>query len=376
VVAALASCGALARRKSGAKFIAVTGSSGKTTIKELIAAGMAVGKQVHRTSGNQNNHLGVPLTLLSCPEDADVAVVELGMSAPGEIAALARMVDPDIALVANVGPAHMEFFRSLDDIAAAKGEMFAILRRDATAVVNLSDDLVRVQSARHAGPRVTYGRNPQADLVMESLRDHFIPGATLTVRHQETTLEIHLRLGGAHSAWNALAALAVVLAAGGDLNEAQKAMARVEPGPGRCKIHKLPGGVVVVDDSYNSSPSALASVLETLRHCHPTGRKILVMGDMLELGTRESAFHREAGKKAAQVGVQILVGVGAKARAALDPARKGGVPETRHEENAASAAETLPGLVRPGDLFVIKGSRAMGLEKVVQALLSSTVEAH
>lgn len=372
-VAALEACGVAARAKSGAKFIAVTGSVGKTTTKNLIAAGLAATHRVYSTEGNRNNHLGVPLTLLAAPEDAHFVVVELGMSAPGEIAHLTRLARPDVGLVTNVRAAHMEFFDSLDDVAAAKGELYAVLRREATSVVNLDDKHVRVQAARHAGPRVTFGRGGGADVTLESVHDRLIPGAGLTFGHGGRMRTVQLALAGAHNAWNALAALAAVVAAGADVDAAAEAMGRVEPAAGRCKVHRLPADVVVVDDSYNSSPNALAAILEMLRHCRPSGRKILVMGDMLELGPREGHYHREAGRRAAQVGIDILVGVGSRARAALDTARRGGVPETRHEKDAASAAETLPGLVRPGDLLVVKGSRAVGLEKVVAALLQVSV---
>jgi UDP-N-acetylmuramoyl-tripeptide--D-alanyl-D-alanine ligase len=229
---ALADCGALARRKIGATPVyAVTGSAGKTTTKELLAAGLGVRMRVHRTHGNLNNHLGVPLTLLACPGDAQSVVLELAMSGPGEIAFLARMADPDVGLITNVRPVHMASFRTLDDVAAAKGELFAVLRPAATAVVNLDDEHVRVQAARHSGPRVTFGRHSAADLYLESLEDRFLPGAGLSFRYQGRMRRIDLRLAGAHSAMDALAALAAVVAGGGDLDAACAAMAELEPPP-------------------------------------------------------------------------------------------------------------------------------------------------
>ncbi len=368
VALALRACGALARRKSRARFVAVTGSSGKTMTKELAAAGLAVHGKVHRTHGNQNNLLGVPLTLLACPEDADVAVLELGMSASGEIAALTAMVDPHAGLVTNVGPAHLAFFDSIDAVAAAKGELYAALREDAVAVVHLDDPHVRLQAARHAGARLTFGEDPRADLRLLSLVDRFVPGTRLRFAYRGEERELELRLAGGHNARNALAALALVAAAGGDPLRAAERLADVEPLPGRCTTYRLAAGVVLVDDSYNSNPAALAAVLETLRHSEPAGRKILVMGDMLELGAQELAFHREAGRRAAAAGVQIMVGVGTLVRAALEEARHAGVPETRHEPDADRAARDLPGVLRPGDLVVVKGSRATRLEIVVEAL--------
>lgn len=374
-VTALGDCGRAARKRMRqARVFAVTGSTGKTTTKELLAAGLASRNRVHRTQGNLNNHLGVPLTLLACPDDAEVEVLELGMSGPGEIASLARMADPDVALVTNVRPVHLAFFRTLDDVAAAKGELFAVLRPDAASVVNLDDEHVRIQAARHAGPRVTYGRHSSADLVLESVLDRFVPGATLTFRHGTKVRTLELSLAGAHSAQNAMAALAAILAAGGDLDAAAEAMARVQAGAGRGRVLRLGQDVVVVDDTYNSNPAALSSVLRTLA-ASPAGRKVLVVGDMLELGPDESAYHRDAGRQAASAGVQMLVGVGPLARITAEAARKAGVPEVYHDHDAAHAAREMPRRIRPGDLVVVKGSRGVHLEQVVDVLVGASVGA-
>ena len=374
-VAALGRAGAAARRRPGLRVVALTGSAGKTTTKELIAAGLSARRRVHRTRGNLNNHLGVPLTLLECPDDAEIAVVELGMSAPGEIAALSRMTDPDVALVTNVRPVHLEFFASLDDVAAAKGELYATLRPDAVAVVNLDDEACRIQAARHPGPRVAFGRDPSSDVVLEAISDRFVPGAELTFRHAGRTRTLPLRIGGAHAALDALAALAAVAAAGEDVEAAAEAMAAVEPPPGRGRVHRLAGDAVLVDDSYNSNPAALASVLETVRASQPRGRKVAVLGDMLELGREERAFHREAGERASAAGVQLLVGVGPRAKATVDAARRAKVAEAWHEPDAAAAARSVPPRIGPGDLVVVKGSRGMHLEQVVEALLRARGEA-
>jgi UDP-N-acetylmuramoyl-tripeptide--D-alanyl-D-alanine ligase len=367
-VQALARCGKLARRKVPATVVALTGSTGKTTTKELIAAALSGSRRVHRTTGNLNNHLGVPLTLLACPEDAQVQVIEMGMSAPNEIAPLTELADPDVGLVTNVRPVHLEFFRSLDDIAAAKGELFAKLRPEAAAVVNLDDPNVRLQAHRHAGPRVTFGRDPSADVVLQDVEDRFLPGAALTVQHGGRSARIELRLPGAHSAENALAALATALAAGATLEEAASGMAGLEAGAGRGKIHRLAQGIAVVDDVYNSNPAAVAAVLRTLSATRSGGRRVLVFGDMLELGPEETAFHREVGRLAARAGVDLLVGVGPRAREAVEEAARFGVHGTAHEPDAASAARGLAARLRPGDFVVVKGSRGVHLERVVAAL--------
>ena len=369
---ALGLCGAAMRRQLASVLtVALTGSSGKTTTKELLAAGLAGTFRVHKSTGNLNNELGVPLSLLACADDAQAQVLELGMRGPGQIAHLARMVDPDVGLVTNVRPVHLEFFRTLDDIAAAKGELFAVLRSDAVSVVNVDDEHVRLQSARHAGPRVTFGRHASADLVLESVEDRFIPGASFSFRHAGKLRKLDLRLAGSHAAQNALAALAAVVAAGADLDRAGEEICRVEAGPGRGRVLSLSQGVVVVDDTYNSNPAALSSVLRTLGTSAPAGRRILVMGDMLELGSEETAYHRDAGRQAASAGVQVLVGVGPLSRAAVESAKKAGVPEVHHETDAAVAAREMARLVRPGDLVVVMGSRGIRLEQVVAALVEA-----
>jgi UDP-N-acetylmuramoyl-tripeptide--D-alanyl-D-alanine ligase len=374
-VAALGRCGEWVRRRlDKARWIAVTGSNGKTTTKDLIGEGLSATRRVHRTPGNLNNQLGVPLTLLRCPADVEIVVVEMGMNQAGEIASLMRIVDPDIGLVTNVRAAHLGAFGSLEDIAAAKGELFALLRDDAAAAVNLDDMHVRVQAARHVGPRVTFGQTAGTDLRLEDLHNCFIPGVEMTFRHGERSRRLQLRLGGAHAAFNALAALAVVAAAGEDIDAAAERMARFEAGAGRGKVHRLRGGMILIDDSYNSSPAALASILETLRLSEPVGRRVLVMGDMLELGRVEGALHREAGKRAAAAGVKLLVAVGPLSRSAVETARRAGVAEVYHHPDSQRAAEAIADFVRDGDLIVVKGSRAMRMERVVESLLSAAGE--
>ena len=369
VAAALARCGAYARQRIRGKVVAITGSAGKTTTKEFVAAGLGASAKVHRTTGNLNNELGLPLSLLSCPDDAEVAVFEIGMNGPGQIAFLARLADPDVALVTNVLPAHLEFFDSIDDIAAAKGELFAVLRESATSVVNLDDANVRVQATRHAGPRVSFGRAESADLRLEAIENRFVPGASLRFSHAGHSHSISLRIGGAHAALDALAAAATIVACGVALGPALTAIAGTEPAPGRGRMTRLPDGIVVVDDTYNSNPEALASVLATLDASPAPSRRVLVMGDMLELGPRSVAFHQEAGTLAAQSKVALLVGVGPLARHAVEAARRAGI-EAHAVDNAAQAAQTVPGLTRPGDLVVIKGSRGVKLELVVEALVA------
>jgi len=374
VAAALARAGAFARQRIRGKVVAITGSAGKTTTKEFVAAGLQASLKVHRTRGNLNNELGLPLSILSCPDDAEAAVFEMGMNGPGQIAFLARLADPDVGLVTNVLPVHLEFFDSVDDIAAAKGELFAVLRPNATSVVNLDDENVRIQAARHAGLRVTFGRAENADLRLLSIADRFAPGAGLIFEHAGQSHTLALKIGGAHAAHDALAAVAAVAACGLPLGPTLEAIAAVEAAPGRGRLTRLPEDVVVVDDTYNSNPEALASVLGTLKASTPAGRRVLVMGDMLELGPRSVAFHSAAGEIAAASGVALLVGVGPLARHAVDAAKRAGI-EGQIMGDAAQAAKAVPELTRPGDLVVVKGSRGVRLELVVEALIARLGEA-
>jgi UDP-N-acetylmuramoyl-tripeptide--D-alanyl-D-alanine ligase len=367
---ALSLCAAWVRRSlQGKTWVAITGSNGKTTTKELVSAGLAATRRVHRSPGNFNNELGVPLTLLGTPDDSEVVVVEMATRGPGEIAELARLTDPDVGLITNIRTVHMDTFHSIDDVAAAKGELFAVLREDAVAVVNLDDANVRVQAARHVGPQVTFGQHPSADLHLEQIENRFVPGAALTLRHKTRTIRMQLRIGGAHAAQDALAALAAVVAAGGDIVAAATRMEQVEPGPGRGRLHVLRRGMLLVDDSYNSSPPALAAVLETMRISEPRGRRVLIMGDMLELGPMRNALHREAGRRAGAAGVQLLVAVGPQAKETTEAARRAGVGEVHHHPDSASCAASVAEFLGDGDLIVVKGSRGMHMEHVVAALI-------
>jgi UDP-N-acetylmuramoyl-tripeptide--D-alanyl-D-alanine ligase len=370
VIHAMADLAKLARRSlHDATWIALTGSSGKTTTKELIAAACSVSTRVHRTPGNLNNHLGVPLTLLATPEDSQSVVVEMGMSASLEIAYLTDIVDPDIALITNIQPAHLAFFASIDAIAAAKGELFALLRNDAIAVVNLDDPLVRVQACRHNGPQVTFGFHENADIRMLEIEDRFQPGVAFRFAASGRERRVELALGGAHAARNALAALAVAAAAGTDLDDAVEAMHKVHAASGRGRVHELDREITLIDDSYNCSPAALDSVLTTFSASRPSGRRVLVLGDMLELGSQERELHATAGRHAAEAGVQSMITVGTRAAWAAGSAEEAGVHISARFRNAKLAAKEIGNHLNTGDLVLIKGSRGAGLDRIVDRLV-------
>jgi len=231
-----------------------------------------------------------------------------------------------------------------------------------------------VQAARHDGPRVTFGSHAEADLGLEGFQGQFVPGAALAFHYDSREYKVQLQIGGGHTAFNALAAMAGIVAAGGDLDSAIPRMQQVQAGPGRGKVHRLANDVLLVDDSYNCSPSALASVLDSLRYSDPTGRRVLFLGDMLELGPLQGALHREAGRRAAAAGVGLLITVGTESQATSDEARHHGVGEAHHYSNSREAAEVAAEMLEPGDLIVVKGSRSMRMERVVHALVGQPEE--
>lgn len=368
---ALTNCGEWLRdRFDDVRWLAVTGSNGKTTTKELLAEALGGNHRVYRTPGNFNNHIGVPLTLLSMPADTEVAVLELAMSGAGEIAHLTQMTHPDIGLVTNVRAAHLNSFQSLDDIAAAKGELYACLDDNSIALVNLDDAHCRVQATRHLGPQVTFGAHPAADVRIGELQNHLTPGVAFCVHRGEWSRNVQLRMVGVHAAFNTAAALAGVLAMGDDLEAACERIEQFQAGPGRGRMVRLRNDGLLIDDSYNSSPSALASVLDLIQANEVHGKKILVMGDMLELGPMEDAMHREAGKRIAAAGIDVLVAVGPLSRHAAETARRSGVDEIHHLNDSRLASEMICGLIGSGDLIVVKGSRSLHMESIVHAVRS------
>ena len=366
---ALTNCGEWIRgHYEDVRWLALTGSNGKTTTKELLAAALSNEQNVHRTPGNFNNHLGVPLTLLSMPADTDTAVLELAMSGPGEIAHLMQMTRPDVGMVTNVRAAHLNSFQSLDDIAAAKGELYSCLDDSSIAIVNLDDVHCRVQATRHLGPRITFGAHPDADVRIGDVQNQLTPGVAFSVHRGDWSRNVQLRLVGAHGAFDAVAALVAALAVGEDLDDACERMERVEAGPGRGQLHRLRAEMLLVDDSYNSSPSALASMLDLIRVNEVPGKKILVMGDMLELGPMEDAMHREAGKRIAAADIDVLVAVGPLSRHSAETARRFGVEQIHHFNDSRKAAAAIPEMLGSGDLVVVKGSRGLRMETIVRTI--------
>lgn len=346
------------------KVVAVTGSVGKTTTKEFVAAVLARRFRVLKSEGNFNNHLGLALSILGLEESHAAAVLEMGMRAAGEIRVLAGIAPPDVAVITNVQPVHLEFLGSLEAVAAAKWEIVEGLRPGGTAVLNADDPrLVRRAAGLPREKTVFFGRGPSADVGAERLVGLGFDGFGFDLRLPGTVVPGRLAFLTEGYLSDALAAAAAAWALDLPAGEIAAGLAGLRPQPGRGAWTRLARGVVLVDDSYNSNPAALAAALRGLATL-PAGRRVAVLGDMLELGPGEEAFHAEAGRIAAAAGWDVLLAIGPRSRALARAAVAAGLAPAAVRTFASSpeAAEALAGVLKPGDLVLVKGSRGMRTE--------------
>ncbi len=354
--------------------VAVTGSIGKTTTKSLIHAVLAAEIPTHATPGNYNNRWGLPLTLLGLEPHHRVMVAELGMSAPGEIRELARLARPTIGVITNVAPVHMEFFESLEGVAAAKEELAAELSDGGTLIVNADDPRTAAMAERRA-PMIeralTFGLAKSADVRALRASPTATGWALQLALPGGDDIDLQLPLPGPHSLANFLAAAAVAHALGLSAAAIARAVPILTLPVMRGQMHLAPTGALIIDDSYNASPEAMLRALDTLVALPAEQRRIFVAGDMLELGSWAEDAHREVGLHAAQLDIDLLVTVGELARDIGKGARLGGMP-TEHIESYATtsaASAALGATVGAGDLVLVKGSRGVRMERISEALL-------
>jgi len=345
--------------------IGITGSAGKTTTKEMIATLIGTERRTFKSWGNFNNLIGCPLCIDNTPDDAEVVVSEMGMNHKGEIALMAGLTHPDIGVYTNIGPVHIEFFGTVEKIAEAKAELLENVKPDGTIIVNVDNEHVVRISQRFPGTKVTYGIDHDAQFRATNVRERGLLGTTFQLKE----FPFELPMPGRHNLENLLAAIATARAVGISWDGIVRGIAQIKPAYHRGVLVEA-NGATIYDDTYNSNPYALSRAIALLRQADARGRRIAVIGDMLELGERELEYHRESGKAIPASDVDVVVGVGPRSKSLLDGAREAGFGNDRlhHFDDAAGAAEFLKSFIREGDLVLIKASRGIGLDKVVSAL--------
>jgi len=360
---ALQTLGTAVRRLWGKPLVGITGSTGKTTTKEAIAHVLSHRFCVLKSEGNFNNHFGLPLMLLKLQPEHDVAVIEMGMSHAGEIAALAKIAQPEIGVVTNVAPVHLEFFDSVAGIARAKYELVQSLPAGGTAVLNADDEYVSQFGRDFHGNVVSYGVNHPADIGAENVETRGDLGSTFDVVVGDCRRPVVLPLIGTHNVYNALAAVAVGLDRGMSLEQTVEALRSLVPAEKRGQVVQL-GNIKVINDCYNSNPKALDAMVDTLA-AMPAKRRIVVAGEMLELGPTAAELHSDAGAHIAAKKIDVLLGVRGLAEEMVETASAQGV-EAQFLATPEEAGEWLAGNGRDGDVVLLKASRGVKLEKALE----------
>jgi len=360
---ALQALGAAARRLWGKPLLAVTGSAGKTTTKELLAHLLGTKFRVMKSSGNLNNHIGMPLQLLKLEAEHDIAVVEMGMNHLGEIRALGKLAQHDLAVVTCVAPVHLEFFSSIADIARAKYEIVETLPSNGTAVLNADDEYVSQFGRNFKGKVVTFGIKRAADVSAQNIHALGVEGSTFELVAGSVREHVTLPLVGEHNVMNALAACTAAIERGVLPSHAAEALGTVQPTDKRGQITEL-RGATVINDCYNSNPRALDAMVDALAGMKAE-RRILIAGEMMELGQTAEALHRESGRHAAEKKIDVVIGVRGLARALAEAACGAGV-QSHFVDTPEEAGEWLARELRPGDAVLMKASRSVKLERALE----------
>jgi UDP-N-acetylmuramoyl-tripeptide--D-alanyl-D-alanine ligase len=362
------------RESWGGKIAGVTGSVGKTTTKEILAALLGAKLRVLKSEGNLNNEYGLPLTLFRLEETHQAGVLEMGMSRRGELARLAAIAKPDVGVVTRVSPAHLEFFASVDEIALAKRELIEGLNgRESTAVLNADDPRVAAFGAFAPGRVLTYGIEKPAFFMAHEIEDRGALGSAFDYVSPEGRVRLELNVPGRHAIANALAALAAASVWDIGAAEAQSVFLSLRASAMRGELLPFSNGAALINDSYNSSPAALQAMTELLAATPNFRRRILAAGEMRELGTASPELHREAGQFAAKTGkVDWIIGVAGDAAQIVEGAVATGFPRARVKFFATpqEAAEFLADFIVAGDLLLVKGSRGVKMEQIVESVIA------
>jgi len=355
--------------------VAITGSTGKTSTKDFVAAALGAGSKVVATRGNRNNELGVPLTVLEADSDTGVLIVEMGMRAEGEIAGLCEVARPTLGLVTNIGLTHIEVLGTQAAIVRAKGELVACIPEDGRVFLNGDDPWSRELAANARAVVTWYGLAEGADVRATEIEVDDSGRPTMTLVVGGAAARVALTVPGRHNAYNAAAAAAVALHLGRALESVAENLSRATVTDMRMQVFTTAGGIVVVNDAYNANPTSMRAAVATLADMCTEGRRVAVLGDMAELGSLTELAHFSVGEVVARAGIDLLVTVGERARRIADGARAEGMDAAavRPCGSVDEASEVLDDLLAAGDVVLVKASRCMGLEKVVEGILSPHV---
>jgi len=354
--------------------VGVTGSTGKTTTKDFLDAVLRSTLRVVSTQGNQNNELGVPLTVLAAGADTDVLVVEMGMRGLGQISQLCAVARPTVALVTNVGVTHIALLGSQDAVASAKGELVRALGSDGAAFLNGDDAYSAAIAETSLAPVTYYGLSEDCTVRAENIKVDAESRAAFDLSSEEGSVRVSLSVPGRHNVYNALAAAAVGLYLGVPIDRLAAALASAEVSAMRMQVFTSADGVTVINDAYNANPVSMQAAVVTLAEMGSATRRVAVLGDMAELGSLTELAHFRVGELVARLPIDVLVSVGKRARHIADGARAEGMPADRIHacSTAEEASEVLRGTLRHNDAVLVKASRVMGLESVVEEIVSST----
>ena len=361
------------RKKFPVPVLAITGSSGKTTTKEMAAGIMGIRKKTLSTRGNFNNLVGLPLTLFRLNEGHEAAILELGTNTRGEIARLTLIAAPDVGIITNIGAAHLEGFKSIEMVREEKSDIFRNMPAGGTAVMNSDDKELIFMEKAWQGKRVTYGIKNDADVAAEEIINGGDEGVRFVLKIGNTREEIAMRSVGEHNIMNALAAAAAATALGMGHAEICRGLSAFKPVHSRMEIHRLKNGAFLIDDTYNANPSSLREAVKTLEKLRGGHESTIILGDMLELGDRSVELHEESGMLIADTGVSALFLKGAFARATARGAIKKGMTEERlfFPENPDNVSSLLKSRLKKGDWVLVKGSRRTQMDLFVQEILDT-----
>ncbi len=356
------------RKRFSIPVIGLTGSNGKTTTKEMVSVVLAQKWQVLKTSGNLNNHIGVPLTLLNLEANHEIAIIEMGTNHFGEIARLAEIASPTAGLITNVGPAHLEFFGSLEGVARAKIELFDFLKENSgTLFVNVDDLFLQKYDPGRLATRITYGFESNADIIGAYLGSDEQGCPRIEVAGHQ----VQLHVAGVHNIYNALAAIAVGQKFDVPMEQICRALESFRAASKRMEIVRIANGLRIINDCYNANLASMEQALKTLTGMETNGKRVAVLADMLELGKLSQPHHEQVGRQAAELGVDVLFAYGPESQAMVTAAQDTGHIDARHFDDKEQLIATLLSMVTPDDLVLIKGSRGMAMEEVTRALVEN-----